>query len=209
MSEALLTIQPHANCFFSLGDVHRYLLRYSHITLFQDVHPLITPCAHLYCFPVIMDPFSIVAGVSGICAVTAKLISALSEFVDNVQEAPKEVRALSSDLAAFYNVFTRIRLAIEAPRISPIPDGWKDEFETLTSDCLDTVKQTKKIVDEAVVTTTTSKAQQMWRTVKITFKTKKLEVLRLRLVSQIATVSLSLDCLDEYVDLYTSIATLS
>ncbi|OAL43352.1 hypothetical protein IQ07DRAFT_298088 [Pyrenochaeta sp. DS3sAY3a] len=144
-----------------------------------------------------MDPLSIVAGVSGICAVTAKLISALSEFVDNVQEAPKEVRALSSDLAAFYNVFTRIRLAIEAPRVSPIPDGWKDEFETLTSDCLDTVKQTKKIVDEAVVTTTTSKAQQMWRTVKITFKTKKLEFLRHRLVSQIATVSLSLDCLDE------------
>jgi hypothetical protein len=37
VAEELLTLQPHANCFFSLGDVYCYLLRYSHITLLQDL----------------------------------------------------------------------------------------------------------------------------------------------------------------------------
>lgn len=144
-----------------------------------------------------MDPLSITASVTGICAVTAKLISTLSDFVDNVQEAPKEVRALNADLAAFYSTFTRIRLAVEAPRISGIRDGWTDDFDKLTTVCLETLQQIKEIVDKAVVTETTSTATQVWKTVKMTFKFKRIEYLRSRLVSQVVVLSVLLETLDE------------
>ena len=144
-----------------------------------------------------MDPLSITASVTGICAVTAKLISTLSDFVDNVQEAPKEVRALNADLAAFYSTFTRIRLAVEAPRISGIRDGWTDDFDKLTTVCLEMLQQIKEIVDKAVVTETTSTATQVWKTVNMTFKFKRIEYLRSRLVSQVVVLSVLLETLDE------------
>lgn len=138
-----------------------------------------------------------VASVSGILAVTAQLFATLSSFVDNVQEAPKEVRALNADLAAFYSTLTRIRLAVEAPRVSGLPEGWTGDFEKLAAVCLETLNQIKKIVDAAIVTETTSTATQMYKTVRITFKFKRLEVLRARLVSQLVVLDVSLKVLDE------------
>ena len=111
--------------------------------------------------------------------------------------APLQATALSGDLAAFYSAFARVRLAVEAPRLSAIPEGWAADFEKLTGVCEETLQQIKEMIDKAVVTETTSRGAQVWRTVKITFKLKKLEVLRLRLVSQVTVLSVSLEALDE------------
>ena len=144
-----------------------------------------------------LDPLSTVASIAGICAVAGTLISTLCSFIDNVQEAPKEVRMLNADLAAFYSTLTRIRLAVEAPRVSGLPEGWLGDFDRLTAVCVETLNQIKIIVDKATVTETTSTADQVWKTVKITFKFKRLEILRARLVSQVVVLDLSLEELDE------------
>ncbi len=144
-----------------------------------------------------MDPLSTIASVAGICAVACQLISTLSSFIDNVQEAPKEVRMLNADLAAFYSSLTRIRLAVEAPRVSGLPAGWLGDFDKLTAVCVETLNQIKEIVDKAIVTETTSTATQVWKTVRITFKFKRLEVLRARLVSQVVVLDVSLGVLNE------------
>ncbi|KAM7188957.1 hypothetical protein V8F20_010369 [Naviculisporaceae sp. PSN 640] len=102
-----------------------------------------------------MEPLAAVATIGSLCGLAVKLISTVSEFIDQVQQAPKEVQALNTELASLYAGLGHIKMA---------------EVEVI-------VKKAKK-------TETTGSARQMLKTVRFVFKASQVQFLRRRIVSQ-------------------------
>lgn len=59
------------------------------------------------------DPFAIVAGVISIAAVVVQSSKALSKLIDNVKEAPQEIRAVARDVHAFRSIVSSLKIALE------------------------------------------------------------------------------------------------
>ncbi|KAF1993020.1 hypothetical protein P154DRAFT_528078 [Amniculicola lignicola CBS 123094] len=131
-----------------------------------------------------MDPLSMTAAIGSICGVTVKLIFSISEFIDSAQQAPTEVQSLSNELASLYAGFGHIRVAVQAPRVSSLPDKWKDNFDKLMADCEDTLKQVQDLIEKAKITETKGTIKLVWKSVKFVFKEKQVEFLRRRITSQ-------------------------
>jgi hypothetical protein len=55
-------------------------------------------------------PLTITTSVSGICVTIIKLITTLSQFIDDVQRVPAEVQRVANELAVSYGLFGQIRL---------------------------------------------------------------------------------------------------
>lgn len=138
-----------------------------------------------------------VASIGSICGVTVRLISTLSEFVDEVREAPKEVQSLSNELASLYACLGHIKIAIQGPRVSKISDAWTTDFEKVVDDCGDTLADVQKIVDKARATETSRSAAQMWKMIKFSFKSKQVDLLRKRIAAQTGILSNLLAALAE------------
>lgn len=124
------------------------------------------------------------ANIGSICSSTVKLIFSISEFIDSAQQAPTEVQSLSNELAALYAGFGHIRVAVQAPRVSELPDKWKDNFDGLMTDCETTLKEVQVLVDKAKITKTSGSAKLVWKSVQFVFKAKQVEFLRCRIVLQ-------------------------
>ncbi|KAM7183991.1 hypothetical protein V8F33_013262 [Rhypophila sp. PSN 637] len=144
-----------------------------------------------------MDPLSMAAGIGSLCGLTVKLIFAVSEFIDQVQQAPKEVQALNTELASLYAGLGHIKMAIQAPRISQIPPTWEADFNSLADDCDKTLKEVELIINKAKRTETTGSARQMLKTVRFVFKASQVEFLRRRIVSQNGILQILLAALTE------------
>ncbi|KAK3382675.1 hypothetical protein B0T24DRAFT_602224 [Lasiosphaeria ovina] len=144
-----------------------------------------------------MDPLSMVASIGPICGTTVKLITTISDFVDSVQDAPKEVQALNTQLASLYACLGNTKVAIQEPRISGIPDTWKAAFEKLAEDCSATLDAVVKIVEKAKITETASSGSQIVRSIRFTFKSKQVAVLRTRLGNHAGLLTSLLATLNE------------
>lgn len=87
-----------------------------------------------------MDPVSVATGIGSICSCAVRLISTLSEFVDAVNEGPKEVQALNAELAFLYANLSHVKVAVQGPRSHEILEAWATDFGKLTEDCKDTLE---------------------------------------------------------------------
>lgn len=92
-----------------------------------------------------------------------------------------------------------MKLAIQAPRIHEVPEAWTTDFVNSMQECSGTMTELQKVVDKAKITEINGSANQMWRTVKFTFKSRQIEVLRKRLLSEYDVLSRMLLVLAEYV----------
>ena len=144
-----------------------------------------------------MDPLSIIASIGGICGTTVKLISNVSEFIDSVSQAPKEVQSLSNELASLYAGFGHIRVAIQAPRVSKLPEKWMDNFHELMTDSEATLKEVQALINKAKITETTGSAKLVWKSIKFVFNAKQVEFLKRRILSQNGILSNLLAALAE------------
>lgn len=131
-----------------------------------------------------MDPLSVTANIGSLCALTVKLISTISEFIDSVQQAPTEVQSLSNELASLYASFGHIRVAVQAAKPFDLPDKWKDNFDRLMLDCESTLGEVHVLVAKAKITETQGSVKLVWKSVKFVFKEKQVEFLRRRIVAQ-------------------------
>ena len=77
-----------------------------------------------------MDPFSIVAGIAGICCAGAQLSRSLYEISNRLINAPKEIADIALDLAQLGVIFEHLRTALESNR------------ELVKDELLATVKET-------------------------------------------------------------------
>jgi len=144
-----------------------------------------------------MDPLSMTASIGTLCGATVKIISTLSEFIDAVRQGPSEVQSLNNELASLYSSLGHVKIAVQAPRASQIPEKWTDDFKKLTKDCGDTLKDVQIIVDKARVEETDGSAKQIWKTVRFVFKDKQIQVLKRRIVSQNGILQILLSALSE------------
>lgn len=148
------------------------------------------------------DPLSMIASICAVCTVAVEIIKGLSEFIDEVHHTPTEVQALSSELASLYASLGHVKLAIQAPRIHEVPEAWKTDFFNFIQECTGTMTELQKIVEKAKITETNGSAHQMWKTVKFTFKSKQIELLRKRLLSENDILSRMLLVLAECVQFH-------
>jgi hypothetical protein len=144
-----------------------------------------------------MDPLSIAASIGSLCGTAVKLISAISEFVDSVRDAPKEVQALSNQLASQYAALGQLKVAIGAPRASEIPKDWFTEFEKVLVDTSETLTAVGKIVDKSKKTDVTRGAGQIMKSIKFTFEAKQVRNLKARLHFQTSLLANLLAALHE------------
>ncbi len=140
-----------------------------------------------------------IASICAVCTVSVRIIKGLSEFIDEVHHTPTEVQALSSELASLYASLGHMKLAIQAPRIHEVPEAWTTDFVNFMQECTGTMTELQKVVDNAKITEINGSANQMWRTVRFTFKSRQIEVLRKRLLSENDVLSRMLLVLAEYV----------
>lgn len=144
-----------------------------------------------------MEPISTVASICTLCGTAVALISTISEFIDAVHEAPTEVQALNNELASFYSSLGHIRVAVQEPRISDIPDTWTADFDRLLADCTATLAEVQILVDKARVTETTGSRRQLWKTIRFVFRAKQVALLRQRIGSQNGILQIMLATLTE------------
>ncbi|KAL8686389.1 MAG: hypothetical protein Q9224_005461, partial [Gallowayella concinna] len=67
-----------------------------------------------------MDPLSVIAGVLGIAAVVAQSSKGLFELIDAIRSAPNEIKNISRDTHAFYNILYSLESSLKDPRITAV-----------------------------------------------------------------------------------------
>jgi hypothetical protein len=131
------------------------------------------------------EPNPFIGGISAVSVNLVKLISTLSQLVDEVgQGVPSEVQRLANELAALYSSLGQIKLSL-----SSLPDQessslakWNAEFRTMIEDCKEAVGILDGIVERSKKVETQYVGAQKWRRVKFTFRVRQVEVARIRLV---------------------------
>lgn len=132
-----------------------------------------------------MDPLSMTASIGSVCVIAVKLISSLSDFIDNARSASAEVQSLTNELASLYSCLGHVKLAIQQPRhANGVSESWKKDLDKLLKDCIETLGLLQDVVAKAKVVETRASGQQLWKSIKFVFKTKTIEVLRRRIVLQ-------------------------
>src|SRR5215469_5018524 len=88
------------------------------------------------------EPSPFIGGISAISVTLVKLISTLSQLVDEVgQGVPLEVQRLANELAALYSSLGQIKLSLS---LSPDQENgslekWNTEFRTTIQDCKEVI----------------------------------------------------------------------
>jgi hypothetical protein len=134
-------------------------------------------------FPQMAEPISLIATIGGLSITIVKVICSISQYVDEVREASAEVQRLQNELTSFYASLGQIKLAIETPRNTPIPESWTKSFAEMLNDCEETVKMLDEIVERSKKDEKKVRAKQVWRSVKFTFKKGQADEIRKRLMS--------------------------
>ncbi|KAL8923308.1 MAG: hypothetical protein Q9208_004708 [Pyrenodesmia sp. 3 TL-2023] len=67
-----------------------------------------------------MDPLSIIAGLLGIAAVAAQSSKALCDLTDAIRSAPDEIKNISRDTHAFYNIIFSLESSLRDPKITTV-----------------------------------------------------------------------------------------
>ena len=115
------------------------------------------------------DPLTLIGDVGSISITIVRLIFTLSQFVDEVAQAPAEIQRLSNELAALYASLGQVKLAIENPRESSIPEGWTTQFESMLKDCEEALELLEGIVEKAKTKESKRTATQVWKSVRFSF----------------------------------------
>lgn len=128
-----------------------------------------------------VELLTIITGVSGICVATLKLITTLSQFIDDVEQVPAEVQRVSNELAVSYGLFGQIKLLIAEPRESPFHNGWESSLESALKLSEERLQKLDSIVRKSKVTESKSTLTQVWRSIKYTFKESDVKDIRIGL----------------------------
>jgi hypothetical protein len=131
------------------------------------------------------DPSPLIGDISAISVTLVKLISTLSQLVDEIgQGVPSEVQRLANELAALYSSLGQIKLSLSLlpAQKSASLTNWNVEFRTVMEDCKEVVGILSDIVERSKKLETQYVGAQKWRRVKFTFKVRQVEVVRVRLV---------------------------
>lgn len=131
-----------------------------------------------------VEPGPFVSDLSTICVTLVKLISTLSQLVDEPKQGvPSEVQRLANELAALYSSLGQIKLSLSLPdQRSTLPAGWNVGLETMLGDCKEIIGILDDIVERSKKMETQYVGAQKWRRVKFTFREKQVEIIRIRLV---------------------------
>lgn len=65
-----------------------------------------------------MDPLSAIAGVLGIVTFAAQSSKSLYELIDSVRSAPGEIKTISRDTHAFYNILFSLESSLKDPKVT-------------------------------------------------------------------------------------------
>lgn len=138
-----------------------------------------------------MDPLAIAASIGSLAGFALGLLTTLSEFVDAVREAPREVQCLSNELASLYAALGQVKIALQSPRVSTVPPAWIADVDKLVADCHDTLADVQRILDKARATQTAGSATQLWKVVTFEFESKQVDLLRKRIHERVEELVLS------------------
>lgn len=146
----------------------------------------------IICFAIqIMNPNAttelslFIGNISAISVTLVKLVSTLSQLVDEVGQAvPPEVQRLANELAALYSSLGQIKLSLSLlpDRESASLARWNAEFRIIIEDCKEVVGILSDIVERSKKMETQYVGAQRWRRIKFTFRIRQVEVVRIRLV---------------------------
>ncbi|KAL8803122.1 MAG: hypothetical protein Q9182_003372 [Xanthomendoza sp. 2 TL-2023] len=67
-----------------------------------------------------MDPLSVIAGVLGIATVAAQSSKGLYELIDGIRSAPDEIKNISRDIHAFYDILYSLESSLKDPGITAV-----------------------------------------------------------------------------------------
>jgi hypothetical protein len=144
-----------------------------------------------------MEPLSLAASISSLCSTAVTLISTISEFINDAQQAPVELQTLNNELASLYSRLGRIKLSVQSPRIDHIPAEWSEDFDDFLLDCRATLNHVQNIFVRRTVTEITGTAQQVCKTIRLEVRKKQVELIVVKIVSLNASLQILREALEE------------
>lgn len=123
-----------------------------------------------------MDPLSVTAGVVGLLTSILHGSKRMSEFIDRLRGAPKDIATLSTDLKAFYEVLGLL-MGMQAELVRN--DSLCDWLRTPLENCLDVFEEfTVTLHTYTQATRGGTVKVRTWRGIKWAFKEKEIQLFR-------------------------------
>lgn len=147
------------------------------------------------------DPLSAIAGVAGIVAFSGQVLVKLTEYINDIHQAPKHVEQLANELMATTTALQRFKLLVIDRKSS---DGnevkkWASDSQTMLQNCEETFKQINDAVEKAQIKSKGIVKGEVVSRVKWVWNKKETEVLMVRLRGYQAVIQLMLQTMSRYV----------
>jgi len=128
------------------------------------------------------DAGGLIASISGISIALIKLLSTLSQFVDEVAQAPLDVQRLSNQLSNLYSSLGETRIALHRAQNSNLDQGdLQEKIQYTLSDCEEIIRLLEGIVEKAKRKEVKYVGSTKWARVKFTFKEQQINIVSDRL----------------------------
>ena len=128
------------------------------------------------------DAGALIAAISSISITLIKLLSTLSQFVDEVSQTPPDVQRLSNQLSNLYSSLGETKLALHRAHKPSLDQGDLDEkIQYMLSDCEEILSMLEKIVEKAKRKEIKYVGSTKWARVKFTFKEQQIDIISDRL----------------------------
>jgi uncharacterized protein (DUF342 family) len=143
------------------------------------------------------DPLSTIASVAGIVAFGGKVLVQLTEYINDIHQAPKHVEELANELMATTSTLQRFKLLV-IDRTTSSEDElkkWAADAQTLLKNCEETFKQISAAVEKAQIKSKGSVRGEVVSRVKWVWNKKETELLKTRLQGYENVIQLMLQTL--------------
>lgn len=128
------------------------------------------------------DAASLISAVSSISITVIKLLSTLSQFVDEVSQAPSEVQRLQNQLSSLYSSLGETKNALHRAQKGVLEEGDLDEkIQYTLADSEEVLGMLEGIVDRAKRKEVKYVGATKWARVKFTFKEEQIQIISDRL----------------------------
>jgi hypothetical protein len=147
-----------------------------------------------------MDPVSIIGTVTGLVVLGANLSLQVTNFVSDVKDAPKAIKALSGELSDMCSILKQLEISLEKPDSGPIfpPELTKDLHNVLFS-CRKVLDRLQALMKKFTAYGNKASWQTIPRNLQFLFKEKDITKIQRSLEAHKDTLKITLLLTVKYV----------
>ena len=148
------------------------------------------------------DPLSAIANVAGMVLFGGQVLVKLTEYINDIHQAPKHVEELANELMATTAALQRFKLLVIDRQASNSDELkiWAADSQTMLQNCDETFKQINEAVEKAQIKSKGTVKGEVVSRVKWVWNKKEINLLKVRLNGYEAVIQLMLQTLSRSVD---------